>query len=114
MIFILVIASAGIVIAGLMICDKLIPIERDRYPEQWVLDRRPATFMRRSKTSPQTIQASYAATASCLRWAWSPPAWLRADPAAATLIRRLRMLLIIWTFAAVPLVVVVYAQLTRP
>jgi hypothetical protein len=94
-----------IVVAALLTCDELVELEHDLTPERWAADGMPAPMLRRSAAIPFTLPAMFASTRCCLAWIVSTPEWAYSDPKAARLLRRVRLLLVIWTFVAVPMFV---------
>jgi hypothetical protein len=107
-----VVLSVVLVGAAVLAYDDLILFERDRFPDEWTHDGMPTTLIRRSGRRGG-ITSTYAAASSCLRWTLFTPSWIRTDRQAAMLIRRIQILLIVWTFVLVPGLVFAFVSVMR-
>jgi hypothetical protein len=96
-----------IVILAMKTADELVLLQQRHYHDQWVLDGRPVTFLHRSAETPGAAPAIYAAVRASMHWACFTPPWAQQEPRARALIRRFRMLLVLWTVLAVPAIVAV-------
>ena len=94
-----------IVVAALLTCDELVELEHDLSPEQWAADGMPTPMLRRSAAIPFTAPAMFAAARCYLTWIVATPEWACSEPKAAKLLRRVRILFVLWTFVAVPMFV---------
>jgi hypothetical protein len=104
--------SVVLVGAAVLAYDDLILFERDRFPDEWTHDGMPTTLIRRSGRRGG-ITSTYAAASSCLRWTLFTPSWIRTDRQAAMLIRRIQILLSVWTFVLVPGLVFAFVSVMR-
>jgi hypothetical protein len=104
MLSVLVLAlAAPIAIAAMLAWDALVRIEHDVAHRQWETDGRPTPMLRRSTDIPFTVPGMFASTRCCMAWILSMPPWARDNVRASRLVTRLRLLLLVWTFVAVPL-----------
>lgn len=92
--------GAGLVVLGILIYDALVQIERERFFDEWVRDGRPTTVIRTK--DPKDGIPSFSAAILCVRWALFPPGSFRKDVEAASKIRWLRAIALLWTVALVP------------
>jgi hypothetical protein len=100
--FVILLLISPLVVVAMFTCDKLLAIERARFPEQWRAHGSPTPFFQRGNASEDSVASRVAAVRCCLIWAVSMPVWVRNDREAPQLLRRVRVLLILWTFVAFP------------
>ena len=82
--------------------DDLVLRERAHHHAEWEDDRRPRTFLRRTREFEWSMR-SWLATQRCsLTWCFITPSWIRNDPEAGRLHRRHRRLVACWCFLVVP------------
>ena len=105
--------AVAIVVVAMISCDRLVTIERDRSPEQWEADGSPIPMLRRHAGTTPDLLRMFATTRCCFTWIFSTPKWARSDPNARRLLLRIRLLLVVWTFAAVPVLVVTFTLSIR-
>lgn len=102
---VLLVFAASVVLAAMLACDELVGLERELDPEQWTADGMPVPMLRRSAAIPPTLPGIFATTRCCLVWTLSTPEWAAANQRANGLLWRIRLLLMVWTLVAVPLLV---------
>jgi hypothetical protein len=100
------ILAAVLVIVAMMTFDQLLIIERERFPEQWMKDGSPATFYRQRSQFKRGIKESFATNKCSMVWLFVTPQWIKGDGNAERILRRLRIIVAVWNFVAMPLVIV--------
>ena len=104
--FFALLCISPIVVVAILSVDELVELERTLVPGQWTADRMPSPMLRRSTATSFTISSMFATTRCGLTWMYRTPEWARRDARAMRLLRRLRALLLFWTFVGVPLFVI--------
>ena len=97
--------AAPLVIAAMLTFDQLVIIEKEQFPEQWKNDGSPATFYRQRSQFRRGIRESFATNKCSLVWLFATPQWTKGDEKATNILRRLRIVVATWNFAAMPLLI---------
>jgi hypothetical protein len=100
---VILIFSSPLVIVAILTFDQLVIIEKERFPEQWKNDGSPATFFRQRNQFERGFRASFATNKYSLAWLFLTPRWVKEDEKAMGVLRRLRVLAVVWNFVAMPL-----------
>jgi len=99
----ILIFAAPLVIMAMLTFDQLVIIEKERFPEQWRNDGSPATFYRQRSQFKKGIKESFATNKCSLVWLFAAPQWIKGDEKAEGILRRLRIIVALWNFVAMPL-----------
>jgi hypothetical protein len=89
------IGLVGVLISSFYFLDRLIRYEYSFYRDAWEQDGRPNGFLFRPRES-SWWRGGIAFQRCALGWPLYTPSWIRADPAAKALHRRLRWCVLIW------------------
>jgi hypothetical protein len=100
---VILILAAPLVIVAMMTFDQLIIIERGQFPAHWRNDGSPATFYQQRSQFKRGIKESFAASKCSLVWIFVTPQWIKGDEKAQGILRRLRIIVALWNFVAMPL-----------
>jgi hypothetical protein len=105
--FIAMLAVSPLVIKAMMAFNRLVRIESERFPKDWVADGKPAPFiwLRQAKDMPSTIRTSFATQRCALSWALMPPIWSKEHADARRYPRQLRMFFLLFNLIGVPICV---------
>jgi hypothetical protein len=85
--FVTALIGAG---ATLWLFDRLLHLQRERYPTEWARDGAPMGFFW-VPAGARLVRGSFARSAAFLRWTFRTPAWVRQDERAKRLLRDLRL-----------------------
>jgi hypothetical protein len=88
-------ALIGVLISSFYFLDRLIRYEYAFHREAWERDGRPNGFLFHPPEAGW-FRSGLAFQRCALGWPLYTPAWIRADPAAKSLHRRLRWCVLIW------------------
>lgn len=100
---IVLLASFPLVVLAIRTFDNLVLIERGRYPAFWEADGRPATFFPDRERFEPSVRSWFAKNRCSFVWLFVTPRWMQDDEECRRLVRRLRALVALWNFVAVPL-----------
>lgn len=103
---IILLLAAPLVIMAMLTFDQLVIIEKEQFPEKWKNDGSPATFYRKRNEFKRGIKESFATNKCSLVWLFSTPQWIKGDEKAEGILRRLRIIVAVWNFGAMPLFIV--------
>jgi hypothetical protein len=98
-------AIAPIVVLLMVTFDRLVRIEFEEFPLNWVADGKPYPLLWRKPDMPRTIGSWFATQRCALDWACAVPAWAEGHAEASRYARRLRVLFVLWVGGAMPLFV---------
>src|ERR1700676_945324 len=95
--------ASPLVLFSMLAFDRLVVIEREQFPDAWKKDRRPFTSWRRRPDMPVTFLSWFATQRCMFVWLFVTPPWAREHAEASRYVRRMRTLVALWVFVAMPL-----------
>lgn len=100
---VVLLATCPLVIFSMKTFDQLVRLEQERYPAQWEADGRPLPRFGVRSRIVTTLRSSFAAQKCNFVWLFVTPRWVKEDVDARQLLRRMRILVALWNFVAMPL-----------
>jgi hypothetical protein len=104
------IALIGVLLASFYFLDRLIRYEYMFHRDAWEQDGRPNGFLFRPPEI-RWFRSSMAFQRCAFGWPFYTPAWVRGDPVARSLHRRMRWCVLIWNVGFIGFVLLVFSQL---
>ena len=89
--------------------DRLVRLEHASHRSAWESDGRPRGFFW-SPAEAAALRSHFARQRLSFTWLFSTPDWMRPDPSALRLVRRLRGLVLAWNLAILGAAVIVWLQ----
>jgi hypothetical protein len=90
--------AAPVLIYGFAQADRLVRVERERYPDEWARDGFPAGYFAwiRPFFSGAAADLSRSRTSVPWRWKFKTPPWIAASPEYRRWLRRYRVCIVVW------------------
>src|SRR5688572_222538 len=107
---VLLLAGAGVLIYSFLTFDRLVRAQYEFHREAWMADGQPRGFFWRAPGS-NWFASSLATHRLSLTWLFSTPAWATESPPYRALLKRLRMLVLVWNVLLIGAFVVFIATL---
>ena len=106
----LLVTLLAVLLASFYFLERLIRYEYAAHRDAWEHDGRPNGFFFRP---PDTtwLRSGMAFQRCALGWPFYTPSWVRGDPAARTLHRRMRWCLLIWNVGIITFFVFVFPHM---
>jgi hypothetical protein len=98
-----------VLIAVFLTFDQLVRLEYSSYRTNWEKDGGPAGFFWTSpehRTFRGRLTRSLTRSRVSLTWLFTTPEWIQVDEQARRLVRRLRILVLIWNVGIISVVIV--------
>jgi hypothetical protein len=92
---ILLLAGAGVLVLSFLTFDRLVRAQYEFHREAWMADGQPRGFFWRAPGC-NWFASSVALHRLSLTWLFSTPTWATESPTYRALLKRLRLLVVVW------------------
>lgn len=106
----LLLVAAGVLIYSFATFDRLVRAEYDLHREAWTADGRPRGFFWRAPECTW-FDSSVALHRVTLVWLFTTPAWAAESGTHRALLRRLRLLVLVWNAAVIGAIIILVKTL---
>jgi hypothetical protein len=107
---VLLLAVAGVLVYSFLTFDRLVRAQYEFHREAWMADGQPRGFFWRAPEC-SWFASSVALHRLSLTWLFSTPAWATGSPTYRALLKRLRVLVVVWNVLLIGGVFLIIASL---